>query len=74
VVVQFTREMRNLFAPFAPSVLNVLLKWGFMSAKGGKVDPRILARYMTAAARGMASSLIEERRVILREMAGKNGG
>lgn len=72
-MVQFSRELRNLFAPFAPSVLSFLIKWGFVSTKGGKVDPNILARYMTAAARAMASSFVEERSAILREMAGKNG-
>lgn len=43
----------------------LLLKWGFAT----KLDPPTLTRYLMAVAQGMASAVLEERRVQEKEQA-----
>lgn len=51
---------------FAVEIGRLLLQWGFLAA----LDPKLLARYLAAAARAMVHAILEERSAIEREQHG----
>jgi hypothetical protein len=64
----FFIDVRKLFGEtFAVEVGRLLLRWGFLPAP----DPRLLARYLAAAARAVVISIFDEREKLERELHGK---
>ena len=68
VLRNFFLDLRGVLgARFASEIAALLTRWGFL----GAAEPRILARYLAAAARAMVTSIVEERGRIEKEVHGK---
>lgn len=64
----FFLDMRKLFGEkFAVEIGRVLVRWGFLPV----TDARLLARYLSAAARAVVISVFEERTKLEKELHGK---
>jgi uncharacterized membrane protein len=62
--VKFASELRNLIAKeCALPIARFLARWGFGAAN----EPKVLARYLSAATTGLAKAVIEERAKIEEE-------
>lgn len=64
----FFLDVRKLLGQsFAIEIGRVLHRWGFLPV----VDPRLLARYVSAAARAVVQSVFDERTKLEKELHGK---
>jgi hypothetical protein len=60
----FFLDVRALLSKdFAIAIAHLLKKWGFLE----ELDPRVLARYIAAIAKGLATAVAEERQTIEKE-------
>lgn len=71
------RDFRKAFGATATELGGLLAKWGFLDAEvtsGGATsyNAKQLARYLSAAARSVLVSVLEERRKIEEERRGGN--
>lgn len=64
----FFLDVRKLLGErFALEVGRMLMRWGFLPV----AEPRLLARYLSAAARAIVQSIFEERTKLEKELHGK---
>jgi hypothetical protein len=71
ILISMYRRWREVFGKSAKDIARFLLEWGFITAReeGGKLrmDPKLLARYVSAAASHSLAAILEERQKLEQE-------